>query len=38
MWRGISEFLAFGKRDNFGGFEYRSAFAKQEAGNCKEEQ
>lgn len=30
MWQGISEFLAYGRLDNFKGFDYASAFAQEE--------
>ena len=36
MWQGISEFLAFGRIDNFAGFDYPSALAESRKDNSKE--
>jgi hypothetical protein len=38
MWRGISDFLAHGILDNFGGFDYASMYAKEAPSQKKEEE
>lgn len=36
MWQGISEFLAYGRLENFGGFDYAPMYAKMEKASQKE--